>query len=137
MTGMTKPKLYTASTLRHADLWRRLRDEWPDIEFTANWIDEKDNWSGPDIATVAQNAWVGNESNVSKSDAVLVYADMHDKLRGGLIEAGMGIVLRKFVIVVGSHSSYGTWQYHPSVYRVPLMASARTLILAHAENKHS
>jgi len=125
-----KPQVYTASTLRHARMWKSLRESWAECEFVASWLDSYDQWNGPDIATICRDAWTKIEFDVLKSHYIIVYADRFDKLRGGLVEAGMGIILGKRVITIGEHESYGTWQYHPSVIRVPLLQNAREIINA-------
>lgn len=120
-------RIYTASKLRHAPLWRGLIEEWPEIEFTARWP-VKHVGTVPDDPSYARVFWEHDLEDVSKSDGVLLYAEDSDKLRGGLVEAGMAIALGKFVIVVGKHFDYGTWQYHPLVHRSPNLDAARLLL---------
>lgn len=124
--------VYTASTLRHGPMWKRLRDHWPEIKFTSSWLDAYMNWSGSEIPVICKDAWVQNELDVIRSTYVLVFADTQDSLRGGLVEAGMGIAFNKKLLIIGAHSSYGTWQYHPNVRRLVSLNAARNLI--NAEN---
>lgn len=123
-----KPRVYTASTLRHGSMWKELRRQWPEIFFTSRWIDSYTDWTGDTIANICRAAWEINEIDVASSRFILLYADRSDQLRGGLIEAGMGIIMRKQLIVVGEHMSYGTWQYHKLVKRVPDLDAARKFI---------
>lgn len=126
-------KVYTASKLAQAPRWRALAAARPDIEFTARWAAYV-GWPEDDprhVADTPENAvgfWVEDEEDVRRSDAVIVYAEPEERLRGGLVEAGMGIVLKKTVIVVGEHKDYGTWQYHPTVRRVATLDEALALV---------
>lgn len=111
---MRQVRVYTASKLDHAELWKHIRVRFPQIYFTARWpffvgyIEE-----GPECA---EHFWQDDEEDVRRSDVVLVYAaNSEEKLRGALVEAGMGIAMGKLVIVVGKHPDYSTWQFHPQV----------------------
>lgn len=120
-------KVYTASKLNKAEMWKQLIHTWPEVEFTARW---PVNHVGeiPDDEAFASIFWVHDYEDVFKADVVLVYGIEGDKLRGALVEAGMGIAFGKTVIVIGEHPDYGTWKYHPQVYRVKDLESARILI---------
>lgn len=120
-------KIYTASKLIHAELWKRLIEEWQEIEFTARWP-VMHVGIVPDAAHFAKVFWEHDLEDVNRSDGVMVYAEPNDKLRGALVEAGMALALDKFVITIGSHSDYSTWQYHPRVHRVPDLDHARILL---------
>lgn len=114
---MTRLRIYTASKLRHASLWRSLKEEWKDFDFVARWpTDHVGNI--PDSATFARWFWLEEIEDVARCDVLVIYAQNDDHLRGALVEAGAAIALHKTVIVVGQHADYGTWQWHPSVRRV-------------------
>lgn len=104
-----RPKVYGASKLKHAPLWQGLRMTWQDIEWTARWpdlvggVEDNDNF--------AREFWRHDVQDVMRSDCVLLYSQPDDRLRGALVEAGVGIALGKHVIVVGENPDYGTWQY--------------------------
>lgn len=125
-TKPKKPRVYTASKLGQAPRWRDLIAERPDIEFTARW--PHSHIDVPDTPDFASAFWLEDEQDVRRANAVLVYAEGDEHLRGALVEAGMGIAFRKHVVVVGEHPDYGTWQYHPSVYRVESIDAALDLI---------
>lgn len=128
-------KVYCASKLHHAELWKRLYDEWNDVmEIVARWPFAHVN-TVPDTAHYAKIFWQQDHEDVVKADVVLIYAEPDDKLRGALVEAGMAIALGKQVIVVGEHPDYGTWQYHPLVNRVPDIESARILLSCMGSNQ--
>jgi len=124
-----KYSVYGASKIAHADLWKRLRLEWPEIHFTARWPTLHVG-TVPDEPAFASVFWEHDLADIRSADAVLVYAEPEDKLRGALVEAGMALALRQRVVVVGEHPDFGTWQYHPLVSRVPDLDSARILFKA-------
>lgn len=118
-------KVYTASKLRHAEMWRTLHMDG--VEFTARWP-RLHVGTVPDDPRYAKIFWVHDEEDVRASDVVLVYAELKDKLRGALVEAGMAIALGKDVIVVGEHDDFGTWQYHPLVHKARNMKQVALLL---------
>jgi hypothetical protein len=108
-------RLYTASKMTHAAMWRQLRLVYTNIHFTARWpYLETEIPSTPEHAKIF---WQDDLLDVSVADAVLCYAEEGEHLRGALVEAGIALGLGKKVIVVGDHPDYGTWQYHPKVIR--------------------
>lgn len=133
-TDAMRLKVYTASKLKEGPRWRRLAEEWPEIDIVARWpflhvtSDGAPGWPD-DCAAHGSIFWQHDYEDVSRADVVLVFADQaEDVLRGALVEAGMGIAMGKTVIVVGSNSGYGTWQYHQQVKRVPSLDAARSLL---------
>ena len=109
-------RVYTASKLKHARYWRELCETTHHVQFHARWL--KHNRIGtPDTPEHASLFWLEDEQDVRDADAVLVYAEGDDHLRGALVEAGMAIAYGVPVIVVGTHPDYGTWQNHPGVIR--------------------
>lgn len=124
---MTKLRIYTASKLKHADTWRKLRSDWPEFDWVARWpTDHCGNI--PDTDTFARWFWMQDMEDVARCDVVVVFAEGDDHLRGALVEAGATIALHKTVIVVGEHPDYGTWQWHSSVRRVRDMAELRVTL---------
>ena len=120
-------RVYTASKLSRAEMWRRLHDRWPHVYFHARWL--KHNQIGtPDLREYAGRFWLEDEGDVRQADALLVYAEGDEKLRGALVEAGMAIAFKIPVIVVGDHLDYGTWRYHPGVTIVADMDAASALL---------
>lgn len=118
------PSCYTASKIEHAAKWRRLRRDVR-VKWTAHW---------PDIAvdSTADNSkwfWQIDHQDIANSDFVLVYAEPGEHLRGALFEAGIAIGTGKRVVVVGEHSDYGTWQYHPGVLRAPDLDAAIEIMI--------
>ena len=110
-------RVYTASKLSTAQMWRELHAAWPHVYFHARWL--KHNAIGtPDLQAYAGRFWKEDEIDVRQADALLLYGLPGEHLRGALVEAGMAIAFQVPVIVVGEHPDYGTWQYHPGVHRV-------------------
>jgi hypothetical protein len=137
-----KIKVYTATKLKHGPFIRDVIAKWPEVEITSRWpfshVDgDEPMWPG-DCAAHGSIFWTHDEEDVRKADVVLVFGHDSDVLRGGLVEAGIGIGLGKRVVVVGTNPSYGTWQFHPLVYRVKDMDTARsflTLLAYHLSGK--
>lgn len=117
-------RVYTASKLDHAERWKKLRAEWPEVHFTARWP-----FFVGQIADDGYNAtqfWQDDHADVQRADVILVFAEKpEEKLRGALVEAGMGIAAGKKVIVIGEHPDYSTWQFHPLVTRLSSLERAR------------
>jgi nucleoside 2-deoxyribosyltransferase len=124
-------RVYTASKLSEAQRWRDLIREWQEVEFVARWP-IKHVGTVPDEPIFAKVFWEHDLEDVGTADVVLVFAKSEHRLRGALVEAGMAIALGRRVIVVGEHDDYGTWSYHPLVYRVRDLAEARVLLTAMA-----
>jgi nucleoside 2-deoxyribosyltransferase len=116
-------RLYTASNLRHAEKWRALCAESRHVQCHARWL-KHSAMGTPDTAEHAAEFWPQDEQDVRDADAVLVYAEDGDQLRGALVEAGIAIAAGIPVIVVGDHPDYGTWQHHPGVMRVRSLEAA-------------
>lgn len=138
-----RAKVYTASRLRHAQLWRDISQaNAPWLQITSRWINEphvldpqgqeQDSARSPEQFA---RHWIDDEEDVRRADYVLCYAGMqesfgydilHQKktkdktmvpevLRGALVEAGIGIALNKRIVLCGASPSFGTWRFHPCV----------------------
>lgn len=111
-------RIYTASKLQHAAFWRDMQKHWHWAFFHARWLRHNEIGT-PDTPEHAVHFWQEDEEDVRNADLVIVYAVPGDHLRGALVEAGIALANGVPVMVVGEHSDYGTWQYHPGVIRVP------------------
>lgn len=120
-------RVYTASKLAKADLWKRLRFEWLEVEFTARWP-MLHIGRVPNAEIFAKVFWEHDLEDIQACDVVLLFGEKSEKLRGGLVEAGMALALGKHVIVVGDSPDYSTWQYHPLVSRCKNLDEARVLL---------
>lgn len=133
-----RPKVYGASHTGFAGGWKNLRHMTPEVIWTARWPDlvlaGNTELDGP---VMPQEFWTMDLEDIEKAQFVLVMGDPlieasvgipNKPLRGALVEAGMGIALGKSVITVGRRQDYGTWQYHPRVYRAPHLDDAISFI---------
>lgn len=118
-------RVYFASKLHHAVLWLTITD--PRIQAHARWL-RHIALGAPDSPEHASEFWIEDQEDVRNSDAVVIYAEPSDKLRGALVEAGIALECGVPVIVIGEHDDFGTWQYHPGVHRVPDLPQAFDLI---------
>lgn len=88
-------RIYTASKVKHAPLWRTLRENgWP---VAATWIDE---------ASEGETACYGELAarclrEVAQADVLLLYCEAGETLKGALIEVGAALALGKRVVCVG------------------------------------
>lgn len=121
-------RVYTASKLHYAPMWRELRvdADWRFVHFTARWpFMTLCEFHASEAAPQARHFWMHDEHDVAQSDVVLVYAEPEDHLRGALVEAGMALGAGKRVLLVGENEGFGTWQWHPRVGRVSNLHFAR------------
>lgn len=120
-------RVYTASKLSTAPLWREIQKNSKSVFFHARWL-RHNELKTADTPENAVRFWIEDEEDVSTADAVLVFANEGEHLRGALVEAGIALANGVPVIVVGKHSDYGTWQYHPGVRRAEHMAHALDML---------
>lgn len=115
-----RPKVYTASKLHHATLWRLLRDNHPEIEFTSRWIEHEEEMEANATPADFAHYWTMDAQDVERADFVLLYSgsryEKPDELRGALVEAGMKLGGGGVVLAVGLPSSH-SWSFHPRVVR--------------------
>ena len=109
-------RIYPASKLKHGAMWRELNENSPGIFLHARWL-KHNRIHTPDTKDNAAKFWLEDAQDIRNADAVFVYAEKDDHLRGALVEAGVAIATGVPVIVIGDHSDYGTWQYHPLVVK--------------------
>lgn len=143
------PKVYTASKIWHAKLWRELASdpEWSHVEFTARWpwmahLEEDRNI--PPTATDFRNFWYIDRTDVVRSDFVLLFAgdcvrqlrtfpqgDDSDSLRGGLVEAGIALGAGKHVVTVGLGANH-SWAHSAEVIKLPTLEEARNFFFRYS-----
>ena len=119
-------RIYTASKLRHGHMWRKICDNRSDVILHARWLKHIPIGT-PDDPMNAPAFWLQDQQDIRDSDAVLVYAEPTDMLRGALVEVGMALAYGVPVIVVGDHEDYGTWRWHPLVHWAPDIDAAIAL----------
>lgn len=116
-------KVYPASKLSRAPLWREAERLYPNLFLTARWLRHVEIGT-PDSPENARDFWPEDFDDIRSSDAVFVWAEGEEHLRGALVEAGYAIAHSIPVYVIGEHRDYGTWQYHPMVQRVSSIGEA-------------
>ena len=126
-------KVYIASKLYYAVRFQELRKEWaPKIDLHARWHDQAHlelSNSGELTPEDFHIFWQVDEEDVKTSQAVIIYGESQDKLRGALVEAGIAIGAGILTILVGDCEDFGTWQHHPTVARAISLEHAKTMIL--------
>lgn len=111
--------IYVASRVHHAQMWKRLRLEYPIV---STWIDE----AGPGETKDFDDLWERIRKEIASARAFVLYAVAQDfPLKGALIEAGMAVALEKPVYVAlegvelepRSMRPIGSWVLHSLVRR--------------------
>jgi nucleoside 2-deoxyribosyltransferase len=105
--------IYTASKTKHAALWRQLRDAGAPIIST--WIDEAGEGESADL----HDLWERCISESKACDALIVYREPEDVLKGAWVEIGAALAVGKPVYAVGLNgftiSKYRGIQHFPSL----------------------
>lgn len=129
-------RIYTASKLHHAAMWRAIGLSRPGVMFTARWL--KHMLLGqPEDPALAVEFWQEDITDVVAADAVLIYAEPQDQLRGALVEVGAALAVGVPVITAGESDFFGTWQYHPGVVaRAPTVEDALVWATANIKTRH-
>lgn len=99
--------IYTASKVCHASKWVALRERgWL---ISATWIDE----AGEGQTACLTDLWRRCVDEASSSDAVLLYVEPGEQLKGALVEVGAALACGVPVYVVGDVQA--SWKKHPLV----------------------
>lgn len=95
--------------LRHAEKFKKLREDYPDIHFISRWIVTASQGS-EEMKPVYE--WMREaEIEIANSHCVIVYAERGEVLKNALVQVGMALSMRKPVYVVGENVSYAEWQF--------------------------
>lgn len=127
---MYKPKVYTASKIPRHTLWKELKasPSWDHVDWTARWVHMVDEERETTPALFA-HFWTIDMQDVRRSDFVLLYAaEDAQELRGGLVEAGMGLAFGKTVLAIDLPLTH-SWSHHPLVVRLSSLDLAREFLL--------
>lgn len=112
-------KVYFASKMEHAEKWRKLytrchiSSRWPFLE--------------PFVEPTPENArkfWQDDYTDIRNCGVLICYAEEGEKLRGALVEVGMALGMGKQVWLIGDHTDFGTWRYHPQISIYPDLETA-------------
>lgn len=128
-------RVYFASKTSHAQKWRDLDLNSKVLKVTSRWLKQVilDNGDiinksrdigrqGKDIRDFAARCWIEDQQDIQCADYLVLYAEAHEHLRGGLVEAGIAMEHGVPIIVIGQHPDYGSWQWHPQVMRLVSLA---------------
>ena len=63
----------------------------------------------------AYEFWKENQQDIETADALLLYVEQGDHLKGALVEVGIAIANSVPVYIVGEHPDHGTWKFHHGV----------------------
>lgn len=118
------PKVYVASKVAQASMWRKLREEWsPSIAINSRWIDHIDN-AGKPLRFDSNVFWREDFEDISDATYLICYGTAGEHLRGALVETGFALALGRTVCVIGDHPDYGTWQDAGDVIKVATLQEA-------------
>jgi len=118
--------IYVSSKLRHRDLWLSSR-----LPISSSWI------HGAELPPEECSAmWDRYRGEIASSDALLLYLEHGDHLKGCLLEIGVAFDKRLPIVIVWNGplamlaNAVGTIVHHESVVVVPTMDEAEELLLA-------
>ena len=139
MPMLTKPRVYTASKVHRAPMWRELREEYSHkIVFTSSWIN--DDITPMDEADEAKckAGWTQNLDDCMRSDFLICYAEKDDALCGTLVEIGAVIGRGGIAFLCGECHRFCTWKHSPGVVilRKPFLDYAMMKVLDYWEAKN-
>jgi nucleoside 2-deoxyribosyltransferase len=104
-------KIYIASKVKHAEKWRKLRKEGAKIIST--WIDEAGEGQTYSYHVLACNCI----EEIKEADALILYCEEGEMLKGALIEVGAALAFGKKVYAVGDCQSISrVFKEHPNWY---------------------
>jgi len=117
-------KIYTASKTKHAHKWIELRNNG--VNVISTWIDEAGQGQTKDMADLCRRC-------IQESidcDAMIVYAEEGDYLKGAFIEMGIALsVPSKPIVLVGEVLPFGSaFTYAPQVFRAKTIEAALELL---------
>lgn len=113
-------KFYIASKTVHGPRWRRLRDAGHEIIST--WIDEAEVGATSDWADL----WVRCVCEAASADALLLYREPGEFLKGALVEAGAALASGKIVYAVGCEGQ--SFTNHPLVVKCSSLDDALQIL---------
>ena len=117
-------RVYPASKTYYAPLFQAYNLKQSKVFFCARWLQHHQHGTPDTSEHAAAQFWQQDEKDVAGSDAVLVYGEPDDVLKGALVEAGMAIAYGVPVILIGEHPAWSTWRWHPEVFHADTIEKA-------------
>lgn len=113
-------KIYTASKTKHAHKWIELRERG--INVNSTWIDEAGKGQTKDMADLCRRCI----RECIECDAMIVYSEEGDYLKGAFIEMGVALSIpSKPIVLVGEVLPFGSaFTYAPQVFRAKTIEDA-------------
>lgn len=126
-------RVYVASKLKYADELLAMRKRFLNIHFTDRWSLMQGKVE--DDHEQAAHFWQDDFDDIARAEYVIIWApSSEDKLRGALVEAGIGIALGKKLVLAGESPDFGTWQWHPAIIsRQPDLRNALECVVYHKQ----
>lgn len=117
-------KIYIASKTKHAQKWVDLRNSG--VNIISTWIDEAGDGQSPNLSDLCSRCI----SESMSCDAMVVYAEDGDYLKGAFIEMGAALsVPNKPIYLVGSVLPYGSaFTYSQQVFTAKTINEALQLL---------
>lgn len=109
---MPRPKVYLASKLYHAPMWRDWKENLDAIQIVSTWHDDVNIEKNTPQQCAA--GWRKNEDQILRAEYLLVYAHANDKLNGALVEIGMAFGAYTRIVLSGAFP-WGTWRHAKGV----------------------
>ena len=107
MPGELKPRVYVASKVMRAPMWRLLRRH---MNIVSSWIDEAGEGQTADYSELAARCL----SEIKSAAAFVLYCEPPDLLKGALLEAGAALAFGVPVYCVGDCPSISrVFRRHP------------------------
>ena len=112
-------QFYVASKTKHAPMWQELRAAG--VPVLSTWIDEAGEDQTVDYAELAERC----VREILVADAVLLYCEPGEILKGALVEVGAALAAGKEVRCVGECDTLSrVFCRHPAWREFPTMAAA-------------
>lgn len=122
-----RPAIYTASKTKHAAKWRKLRADG--VNVISTWIDEAESGQTIDF----KDLWRRCVTEAAKCDALLLYVENGEELKGALVEVGAALAMGTPVFLVGQPGASGTWPAHELVHPCETVEQVLTAITKYWE----
>lgn len=103
-------KIYIASKAIHRPRWREYREEG--LPIVSRWIDVDDKYSTDATGLDYEALWDMCIADVKKADALVIYAEPDEVLKGAILELGAAIAQKKIVAMCGDLETLkqnGSW----------------------------
>lgn len=126
---MNRPRIYTASKVHRAPMWRQLRKEYsPWLNLISTWINEDITPMMESDAETCERGWIKNITEAGDCNWLVCYAEKDDPLSGTLVEIGAALGSGATVYILGDCSRYSTWRHHPFVEHLTTIHPSTTPI---------